>query len=233
MPDDDKAGQEPAGKGQEPEPKAADKGIDFEKLDPVTKEFVNRILKDKQDANAEAKARREALESLAEAAGIPKDQLKPEMLKDLSASAQQFKAILEILKPSEGKPAEEQLKELQGAKQQLSEVDDAITEMIDAELQDVPEDMRDLIPEGKPLSKLRWIRNAKARGLFKQQTPPESIGKPPPSTRPGEIAVTEADRSYARRYGGTPEEAAETRIRRERRKAGESISALRDLKEAS
>ena len=60
----------------------------------------------------------------------------------------------------------------------------ALESIVEELAQDVPEDMRDLIPAGLPaVEKAAWIRNAKAKGLFTKA----GAGEPdsPGSKRPG------------------------------------------------
>ena len=45
------------------------------------------------------------------------------------------------------------------------ELERFIGEMLDAELTDVPEKLKPLVPEGDALARLRWVRTAKAAGL--------------------------------------------------------------------
>lgn len=59
-----------------------------------------------------------------------------------------------------------------------------IKELLDAELADIPEDKRDLIPALDELGKLRWLQNAKKKGVFRTEPPAPkpgtSSGAPPP-----------------------------------------------------
>lgn len=51
--------------------------------------------------------------------------------------------------------------------QRVEQLESIIQTLVDAELEVVPEDMRDLVPENfTPEQKLSWISNAKAKGLF-------------------------------------------------------------------
>jgi chromosome segregation ATPase len=65
-------------------------------------------------------------------------------------------------------------KELENTKNQFKTTSERVTQLegliqtlVDAELEAVPEDMRDLVPENfTPEQKLSWITNAKKKGLF-------------------------------------------------------------------
>lgn len=47
-----------------------------------------------------------------------------------------------------------------------AELEATLREYLDAEIADIPEDKRDLIPEGDIAAQLRWVKAAKAKGLF-------------------------------------------------------------------
>lgn len=56
---------------------------------------------------------------------------------------------------------------------------------LDAEIADIPDDKRDLIPDGDVTEKLRWVKNAKAKGVFgvprAPQTDAGTTGDKPPA----------------------------------------------------
>lgn len=52
---------------------------------------------------------------------------------------------------------------------------DTFQEILKAKLETVPENMRDLIPQGNELEQLKWIENATAKGLFNKGNP-QSFG---------------------------------------------------------
>jgi hypothetical protein len=60
----------------------------------------------------------------------------------------------------------------------------ALKEVADGFVENVPEEMRDLIPDLPPAAKIKWIRDASAKGIFDPK-PQEGIdtkrpgGKPP------------------------------------------------------
>jgi hypothetical protein len=60
----------------------------------------------------------------------------------------------------------------------------ALKEVADGFVENVPEEMRDLIPDLSPAAKIKWIRDASAKGIFDPK-PAEGIdtkrpgGKPP------------------------------------------------------
>lgn len=45
----------------------------------------------------------------------------------------------------------------------------ALTEVCDELIEEIPEDMRDIIPDLSPADKIKWIRNAMKKGLFATQ----------------------------------------------------------------
>ena len=52
-----------------------------------------------------------------------------------------------------------------------------LEKIYETEIQDIPEDKRDLIPQGNVEEKLEWVRNAKSKGIFgaQKQAPANSL----------------------------------------------------------
>ena len=59
--------------------------------------------------------------------------------------------------------------------------DKALNEIAENLIEDIPEDMRDIIPNLAPAEKIKWIRNANKKGFFELKLPENS----PDSRRPG------------------------------------------------
>ena len=59
--------------------------------------------------------------------------------------------------------------------QEFQAYKDTFQAILETKLESVPENMRDLIPQGNELEQLKWIENATAKGLFKQDNP-QSFG---------------------------------------------------------
>ena len=59
--------------------------------------------------------------------------------------------------------------------------DAALVEIADSYVDTIPEDMRDVVPDLPPAQKVKWIRNAQAKGLFN----PQQQQNGPDSKRPG------------------------------------------------
>lgn len=211
--------------GATPE-KQDDGRIDLDALDPKVKAFVEKLLKDKQDANEEAKTLRhegKALKAIAEALEIDPKELKADSLKTLKADSEKLQQLLKQLAPAEGEDPLKELAELRPLKERLKETDDAIQAMLDAELEGIDEDKRDLIPEGLPLQRLKWLRNARAKGLFgkpPEGTPPK-VGAPPPSSETPTVVISDQMRKEAERFQMTPQAYAELMATKERVKRGE------------
>lgn len=64
--------------------------------------------------------------------------------------------------------------------QQKREAIDALKSVANELAQDVPEDMRDIIPDLGPAERIKWIRQASKKGIFTKQ-PASGLD----STRPG------------------------------------------------
>jgi len=60
-------------------------------------------------------------------------------------------------------------------------LESVMSEYYEAELKEVPEDKRDLIPEGSIENRLKWIKQAKGKGLFSTEAkaPVASVNKKP------------------------------------------------------
>lgn len=50
--------------------------------------------------------------------------------------------------------------------QRLQKIEPVLQEIFDLEIADVPEDMRDIIPDGTVEAKIKWVKSAKQRGVF-------------------------------------------------------------------
>ncbi|WP_373892778.1 hypothetical protein [Virgibacillus sp. CBA3643] len=59
--------------------------------------------------------------------------------------------------------------------QEFTQYKETFQEILKGKLETVPENMRDLIPQGNELEQLKWIENATNKGLFKQDNP-QSFG---------------------------------------------------------
>jgi len=59
--------------------------------------------------------------------------------------------------------------------------DSALNEIADSLIEDIPEDIRDIIPNLAPAEKIKWIRNANKKGFFDSKPPGDS----PDPKRPG------------------------------------------------
>lgn len=74
--------------------------------------------------------------------------------------------------------------EAQPRLEQLDAYESTIGEMLEARLEQVPENMRELVPEGSSLARLRWLERAAAAGVLGgEQSPPRTSPGVPPSGR--------------------------------------------------
>lgn len=55
--------------------------------------------------------------------------------------------------------------------EQFKQYQETFKQLLETKKQSVPEDMRDLIPEGDELQQLNWIEQAQAKGLFTKEKP--------------------------------------------------------------
>lgn len=65
--------------------------------------------------------------------------------------------------------------------EQRKGLESTLNALVDGMVQELPEDMRDLVPNLPPAEKVSWIRTAMQKGLFTQQAPVSS----PDAKRPG------------------------------------------------
>lgn len=70
--------------------------------------------------------------------------------------------------------------------EQRKGLESTLNSLIDGMVAELPEDMRDLVPNLPPAEKAAWIRNAQARGLFgKGMTTDVTPSSSPDAKRPG------------------------------------------------
>lgn len=95
--------------------------------------------------------------------------------------------------------------------EQLTRYEAVINKILDAELKNVPESLKGLIPEGDPVSKLDWIAKAREAGAFTPAKPAAKggDGSPPPGngmtpkTMTQFMAMGAKDRAAYMAAGGT------------------------------
>lgn len=127
-----------------------------------------------------------------------------------------FKSVQEQLDSllAEKQQAEKQAKEEQGKFQELYEeasknidsyksqaeqhservkaLEGVFSELLDAKLEAVPEDLRDIIPDGlSPEQKLAWVDRAERKGLFGQRQSEQPLGE---STNPAKQETQDASK---------------------------------------
>ncbi|MBZ0255446.1 hypothetical protein K8I31_05260 [bacterium] len=66
-------------------------------------------------------------------------------------------------------------------------LEDTLKSVVDGMIQDVPEQFRELIPALAPADQIKWINDAKAKGLFVENAAPatDENGNGPDANRPG------------------------------------------------
>lgn len=86
-------------------------------------------------------------------------------------------------------------------------LEEALKGYLEAELTEVPANMRDLLPTGDITAQLAWIKQAKSKGLFNRVPAPNTdagaTGDPKPQTK-----LTDEQRTLARQFGMTDDEYA-------------------------
>ncbi len=83
-----------------------------------------------------------------------------------------------------------------------------VKEYFELELADVPEDRRDLIPDGDVATKLKWLKKAKLAGVFGTPKAPNlDAGVTGDKGKPS-LKLTDEERQLAQMAGMTPEQYA-------------------------
>jgi hypothetical protein len=106
---------------------------------------------------------------------------------------------------------EEQTPKFQAATQAVKRYEEVLNKYLEAELKAIPENLKALMPDGDPASKLEWIAKAKDAGAVKPAQPPArkpGDGSPPPGgssagtmTRAAFDALTPTERRDASKAG--------------------------------
>lgn len=136
----------------------------------------------------DAAAAKSALEKMTpaelQAALATANKEKADLLKETMSRKQELKDLNDKLAKQKQDELTEQgkWKELHdGLKpkaERLDAVEATIKEILELEIADVPADKRELIPAGTPEAQLKWVKTAKAKGLF--NAPQEPNPKKPP-----------------------------------------------------
>jgi hypothetical protein len=136
-----------------------------------------------------------------------------EVNKEKNALAKQvaaFEAAEETRKRAEleaqGK-LQEIIADLEPQAKRAAELEKVVQANLDREMDSIPESFRGLIPEGDAATRLQWVLNAKAGGLFAApKAPPTDAGVLGDSPKSAKLSADEAD--IATRMGITPAEYA-------------------------
>ena len=140
-----------------------------------------------------------------------------------------FEAVNERMKAAEAKNAARELEDRQREEQEaiasgeyqkvidelrpkadrVDVLEAALNELLQAEIENIPEDKRDLVPEGDVLTLLPWIAKLRFAGVFSAPAKPN-----PPNLDAGEGArqqstISTEDQRWAKALGLTQEEAQE------------------------
>lgn len=62
----------------------------------------------------------------------------------------------------------------------------SMSEIAESFVEDLPEDMRELVPDLAPAAKIKWIKAAQAKGLFDPKATPEGIDTKRPGSKKAE-----------------------------------------------
>lgn len=102
------------------------------------------------------------------------------------------------------------INDLRPQAERATHLEEALRGYLEAELADVPQHMRDLVPQGDITSQLAWIKQAKAKGMFARQPAPNTdagaTGDPKQS-----LKLSDAEQAMARKLGLTAEQYAKSK----------------------
>ncbi len=77
---------------------------------------------------------------------------------------------------------------------------------LDAEIESIPEQYRDLVPDGDVTAQLTWIKKAKAKGTFSRIPHPNSDAGASGDPKTTVIKLSDTERALARQVGMTDEQ---------------------------
>lgn len=148
---------------------------------------------------------------------IPKSRL-DDVLAKLDAAQKKADALEKAQQEGERKRLEEanqykelyektqaELSNLKPKAEQVDTYEKTLTSILDAQIAELPEDFRDVVPDGlSTQAKLDWLAKNKAKFM---KAEPYDIGAGKRGTRPDKSAeLSEEEKSVARRFGMTDEE---------------------------
>ena len=84
--------------------------------------------------------------------------------------------------------------------QQKKDAIEALKSVADSLAEDVPEDMRDIIPDLAPAQKITWIRNAIKKGIFNKQAQDGLDTKRPGGKAPVDLSKMQPEQMIATGY---------------------------------
>lgn len=98
------------------------------------------------------------------------------LLKDIDSKDEQVKTLSTELEKIQG-TADSYKAEIKALTDKTASYEAVITQLIEAKMANVPEDMAELVPAGDVVQKLEWLNKAEAKGLFGRANPQVEIGK--------------------------------------------------------
>lgn len=116
--------------------------------------------------------------------------------------------LAQALAKGDGKGELDQVNALMKVKTDLvSEYESVLSAMIEAKMQDVPDNIKDLVPTNLSIKeRLDWLTKAEKSGIFKTSNPDIEIGKPlnPINTKqPTDVSKLSANAIMAMAYGNS------------------------------
>lgn len=125
-------------------------------------------------------------------------------LQDKVKAFEEAEAERQRLKAVEEGRFQDIIKDLEPKAKRVDELTQALRDALKEELEAIPSDMHDLIPEGDITTQLVWIKKARKAGVFNKPTPPvTNIGEPgdKPAPQREEPEGTRNVRDIAKQFG--------------------------------
>lgn len=102
------------------------------------------------------------------------------------------------------------INELKPKVERMTQLEEAVASIVEAELKDVPASMRDLVPQGDSIMQLQWLRNARSKGLF-NRTPAPNTDAGVTGDNKQALKLSDQEQAMAKKLGLTSDQYAKNK----------------------
>ena len=102
------------------------------------------------------------------------------------------------------------ISDLKPKAERATQLEEAIASIVEAELKDVPQHMRDLVPQGDSIMQLSWLKNARSKGLF-NRTPAPNTDAGVTGDNKQALKLSDQEQAMAKKLGLTAEQYAKNK----------------------